>query len=306
MARRDTVSQYSTDTIGIGIYEGSQYVDADGDESYPEGVVLISIRNEDTETDVISGDPVPGFEELGNGVLEGISHDGLGLYSYSLNTLVTSIKGNYTARWAYQINGQPKIFEYRFAVVDPQPFFDSLDPAQKQMVDNIYHRVSDGFDSTVGGPYLWELPQSSFSYETIARLMVVEAMNLINFSKPKAFIPPYGIGATSTKPIPPAWYGLVEKAAAYELYKHLARSYLEIPAPVGVNVAHLDRREYSDRWMKMAAFEKEELELQLRMLKRAFQYGVMTRSSLVAGGIFPVSYLNPARPRWPYVLTRFY
>lgn len=285
MARRDTVSQYSTDTIGIGIYEQNQYQDADGD-------VLISVLREETNTLVIEN--------------EAATRDELGLYSFALTVPITSIKGNYTATWFYTIKGVDKEFKYQFTVVDPQPFFDSLDAAQKQLVDNIYHRVSDGFDSTIGGPYLWELPQSSFSYETIAKLMVVDAMNMINFSKPKAFIPPYGIGATSGKQIPPAWYGLVEKATSYELYKHLARSYLEIPNPVGVNVAHLDRRDYSDRWMKIAAYEKEELEMQLRMLKRAFQYGVMSRSSLLAGGIFPVSYLNPARPRWPYVLTRFY
>lgn len=305
MARRDTVSQYSTDTIGIGIYEKGKYVNADGDTNYPNGLVLISIvKDDEGNNPIISGDEVPGFEELGSGV-ETI-WDGLGLYSFSLTTDVTSFKGNYTARWAYRVDGQNKIFEYQFEVVDPQPFFDSLNAEQKQLVDNIYHRVSDGFDSTQGGPYLWELPQSSFNYETVARLMVVDAMNMINYSRPKAFIPPYGIGSTSGKQIPPAWYGLVEKAASYELYKHLSRSYLEIPAPVGVDVAHLDRREYSDKWMKMAEYEKEELETQLRMLKRALQYGVRTRSSLLAGGIFPVSYLNPARPRWPYTLTRFY
>lgn len=286
MARRDTVSQYSTDTIGIGIYEQNQYVDPDNDE------VLIAVLKEDTQTLVIEN--------------ELATRDGLGLYSFALTVPVTSVKGDYTATWTYTIGGVAKEFKYEFKVVDPQPFFDSLDAAQKQLVDNIYHRVSDGFDSTVGGPYLWELPQSSFSFETISRLMIVDGMNMINYSKPKAFIPPYGIGATSQKQIPPAWYGLVEKAASYELYKHLARSYLEIPAPVGVNVAHLDRREYSQKWMQMAAVEKEELEMQLRMLKRALQYGVRSRSSLLAGGIFPVSYLNPARPRWPYTLTRFY
>lgn len=283
MARRDTVSQYSTDTIGIGIYEGNQYADADGD-------VLISVLREknstEDETMVIENEVAT-------------SDPGLGLYSFNLTVPITSIKGDYTATWTYSVGGVEKEFKYSFTVVDPQPFFDALKPEQKLMVDNIYHRVSDGFDSTVGGPYLWELPQSSFSYETIARLMTVEAMNLINFSRPKAL-------NLTIQSVPPNWYGLVEKAAAYELYKHLARAYLEIPAPVGVNVAHLDRREYSDKWMRMADYEKQELEIQIRIAKRTMMYGVRTRSSLLAGGIFPVSYLNPARPRWPYVLTRFY
>lgn len=285
MARRDTISQYSTDMIGIGVYERNDYTDADNDE------VSIAILREEGNVPVIS---------------DLAAHDGTGLYSYSLPTQVTSIKGNYTATWSYTIDGEPKEFKYEFAVVDPQPFFDSLNGEQKQMVENIYHRVSDGFDSTVGGPYLWELPQASFSYETIAKLIVVDAMNLINFSKPKAFVPPYGIGAKVRKPLPASWYGLVEKAASYELYKHLARAYLEIPAPVGVNVAHLDRTQYSEKWMRMAEYEKQEVDSMIHMLKRAMQFGVKSRATLLAGGIFPISYLNPARPRWPYILTRFY
>lgn len=286
MARRDTISQYSTDNIGIGVYERNDYTDPDNNE------VSISVIREDGDVTVIGNDLA--------------TRDDLGLYSYLLPTSVTSIKGNYTAVWSYVVDGEPKEFKYQFAVVDPQPFFDSLNGEQKQMVENIYHRVSDTFDSTVGGPYLWELPQSSFSFETIAKLMVVDAMNLINYSKPKAFIPPYALGSKVTKPIPRAWYGLVEKAASYELYKHLARSYLEIPLPVGVNVAHLDRTQYSQKWMSMAEFEKQEVESMIHMLKRAMQFGVKSRAQLLAGGIFPISYLNPARPRWPYTLTRFY
>jgi len=108
-------------------------------------------------------------------------------------------------------------------------------------------------------------------------------------------------------PFPGDWYGMLERATVFELYKHLATSYLEIPAPVGVDVAYLDRREYYDKWMRRAEIEKEELDHMVKMIKRErSKLGVKSRSMLLAGGIFPVSYLNPARPRWPYVLTRFY
>lgn len=289
MARRDTVSQYSTDMIGIAVYERNEYTDAYNDE------VNITIVRDSDQHPMVSDIASKG--------------ETTGLYSYSLPIDVTSTKGDYTAVWSYAVGpdeGDSREFKYEFTVVNPQPFFDSLNGEQKQMVENIYHRVSDGFDSTIGGPYLWELPQASFSFETIAKLMVVDAMNLINYSKPKAFIPPYQIGAKVRKGLPSGWYGLVEKAASYELYKHLARAYLEIPAPVGVNVAHLDRTQYSEKWMRMAEYEKQEVESMIHMLKRSMQFGVKSRSQLLAGGIFPISYLNPARPRWPYVLTRFY
>lgn len=286
MARRDFISQYAEETVGIGIFENGAYVDPTGNS-----VTITILREADTTTIINAA---------------AATRDDVGLYSYKVSIPVTATKGDYTATWNYTIAATARVFTYKFKVVDPQPYWDSLSADQKQIVENVYFKVSDTFDSTVGGPYLWELPQTSFGYETAARLMVIDAMNLINFSKPKAFIPPYQVGASVQTPFPPAWYGLLEKATFYELCKHLARSYLEQPTPVGVEVARLDRRDYHDKWMALAQYEKEELEEQIAMLKRTQQFGLYTRALLQAGGIFPTSFLNPARPRWPYVLTRFY
>lgn len=287
MARNDSFSQYNSDTIGIGAVEDGGLTDADGD-------VLVTILRVATNTEAVSGAVA--------------TRDATGLYSYIIKpSTVTAIKGEYTATWTYEVGGDDREFVYTFDVVDPQPFFDNLNQAQKQMVENVYHHVSDQFDSTRGGPYLWEMPQSRFNFETVAKLMSVDAVTYINFASPRAFIPPYQVGNDVPNAFPPDWYGMLEKAATYELYKHLATSYLEIPEPVGVNVAYLDRRYYYDRWMQRAALEKEELDHMVKMIKRErAKLGVKTRSMLLAGGIFPVSYLNPARPRWPYVLTRFY
>lgn len=284
--RLDSISQYSTDQIGVAVVEVNVPTDADGN------VVTVTITRDSDSVELVT-----------TGAAD---HDGLGLYSYTLGLDVTSTKTNYTAVWNWEVNSDARTFEYHFAVVDPQPFFDSLNAEQKQLVDNIYHAVADAFDSTVGGPYLWEMPQSAFSFETVARLMVVDAMTYINLGSPKAFIPPYMIGDDVDKAFPTGWYGLVEKATRYHLFRHLATSYIEIPEAVGVNVARLDRRDYYDRWMRRADVEKEELDHMIKMLKRDLRFGVKARSLLVAGGIFPVSYLNPARPRWPYVLSRFY
>jgi len=286
MARKDQISQYSADVIGIGVYENNAYIDPDGN-----AVTLDVVRTDDNQL-IINDAPA--------------SREDIGLYWYEVTTPITSVKGDYEVTWSYTVSGDPRQFKYDFTVVNPQPYWDSLDSRQKQVIENIYFKVSDAFDSTVGGPYIWELPQSSFGYETIARLTVVDGMNKINYSRPKAFIPPYQFGSGAPRPIPENWYGLVEKAGFYEMLKHLARNYLEIPVPVNVQTAHLDRTKYSQQWMAMAEFEKEELESQIAMIKRAMQFGVKSRSQILAGGIFPVSYLNPARPRWPYVLSRFY
>lgn len=284
--RLDTISQYSQDQIGVAVVEGNTYTDADAN-------VTVSILR---------------VADLVEVVTDGVAtHDDTGLYSYVLTlSTVTAAQGKYRASWAWQIGGDDRAFVYEFEVVDPQPFFDSLSADQKQLVDNVYHHVADLFDSTVGGPYLWELPQTIFGFETVARLVVVDAMTYINFASPKAFIPPFTVGINTPKPFPIGWYGLLEKAATFELFKHLATSYIEIPDAVGVNVARLDRRDYYDRWTRRAAQEKDELDHMVKMLKRDMRFGVKSRSLLLAGGIFPVSYLNPARPRWPYVLSRFY
>ena len=294
MARKDAISQYSADVIGIGVYENNAYVDPDNQEVFLQITRLADNKNSLTDTIVV-------------GPNEPANREDVGLYWYEVSSGVTAFKSEYKASWSYLIDGEPRLFEYDFTVVNPQPYWDSLDATQKGIVENIYFKLSDGFDSTVGGPYLWELPQSSFGYETIARLTVVDGMNSINFEGPKAFNPPYTFGATGTNhPIPPSWYGLVQKAGFYETLKHMSRAYLEIPLPVNVQTAHLDRTRYSQLYSQMAAQEGTELLRQVHMIKRAMALGVRYRSKLLAGGIFPISYLNPARPRWPYVLTRFY
>jgi len=291
VSRRDSFSEYATEKIGIIIQVLGTDTDANGD-------VLITITRESDDTAVVDADTA--------------TRDAAGTYSYVFSTDVSSTRGNYTATWSFDVttpaasSPDSKQVVYQFAVGDAQPYFDSLDGPQRQLVDNVYHKISDSFDSTRGGPYLWELPQSSFSFETIARLMVVDAITIINYSSPKAFIPPYTVGANSPKPFPTGWYGLLERATQYETFKHLSTSYLEVPDPIGVNVARVDRQKYSQMWMQRADHEKEELDHMLHMLKRDMRFGVKARSMLLAGGIFPISYLNPARPRWPYVLSRFF
>lgn len=285
--RRDTFSYYQASKIGIAVSEGGDLVDPDGNL-----VKITIVRDADVQKLVDEAQAV---------------RDDVGLYSYVLSTsLITSVKGDYTATWSYTVGGSQRKFIYPFAIVDPQPFFDALGDAERQVVDNVYHKVSDGFDSSKGGPYLWELPQAKFGFETVARLATVDAMNLINYTGPKAFVPPFTFGPNTSNPLPVGWYGLVEKCTLYELMKHLARAYLEVPLPEGMNVVWMNRRDYHDRWMRMAEYERREIDSMIHMLKRDMRFGVKSRSMLLAGGIFPVSYLNPARPRWPYVLTRFY
>lgn len=285
--RSQPISQYSSTEIGIATYDGGSLAEPDDGvtlfvQSRTDGTVVVPAL---TQADHVEGE--------------------VGLYSFRLTPTHTAQRGDYTATWVYEMNGEERRFTTDFTVVGEQPYWDSLDDEQRRIVENVYHRVSDAWDSTVGGPYLWELSQSNFGLETIARLMATEAITYINLYKPKPFIPPFTVGAVSGKPFPVAWYGLLEKATFWTLCKHLSRSYLEQPSPVNVTAARLDRSDYYGKWKEVAAGEQEELNSMLAMLKRQYSYGVRSRASLVAGGIFPISYLDPARPRWPYVAARF-
>src|SRR3989304_4741947 len=164
MARIDSVSQFSADKIGIAVVEVNVPTDADTND-----VRLDVVRDSDMTMLVTNA---LATHDIADGVA--------GFYSYTLGVDVTSTKGSYTAIWTWQVGSADREFTYHFAVVDPQPFFDSLDSDQKQLVDNVYHSVADAFDSTVGGPYLWEMPQSMFGFETVARILVVDAMTTIN------------------------------------------------------------------------------------------------------------------------------
>lgn len=286
MTRLHAISQYSSDVVGIATYRQGILADPDGNV-----VTLGIVRDSDGSVVLPSGTAA--------------TRDDVGLYSYTVTYLQTQYLDSYTVTWQYTMDGIPQQFVTRYRVVESQPFWDSLDDEQRQLVDNVYHSVSDGFDSTIGGPYLWELPQANFGFETIARLMCVDAITYINLAKPKPFIPPFQVGRNVPNPFPKAWYGLLERVTQWHLYRHLAISYLEQPDPQGVDVARLDRQRYHDKWMQLANIVKQEADEMLVGLKRQYLYGVYARSILVAGGLFPSRYLNPARPKWPYVMARY-
>lgn len=284
--RSRLISQFSSETVGVAIYEEGLLIDPEG------SVVTVSIRN-----------------EYGDLLLESVPavKDGVGLYSYVLQPVDTRLKGEYQTEWYYVLNGEVKQFLDAYTVTDPMPYWDSLTEEQRDSVLNIYFKVSNTFDSAGGGPYLWEIQQSGFNpFETIARLMCTDAISYINFTRAPAFNPPFQVvglppGTAVMKPFPAQAYGLLEKATYVEFLKHLSRSYIEQPDVEGVSTARFDRRKYRDLWAQEAAMEKAELERWLSIFKRKYLF--TGRSMLVAGGLFNHIWYDPTRPRWLYTAT---
>lgn len=277
--RERPISQGSYTPVGVAVMVGTEFGDPDNNE------VFVTVTRDSDSAELVTRNPA--------------TRDDEGLYSYSLHTPLTDQMGDYTVLWEWEVSGQPVTLTDQYQVVEPMPYFDSLDSVQKTLVMNIYHKVSNTFDSIEGGPYLWEVLQSNFNaYETIARLTVTDAMYYINFTFQPIFNPPWNFGG-SGKQVPTQFYGIVDKAGYVEFLRHLSRSYIEQPDERGVNTAYLDRKAYRQQWKQEADEEKKTLDSQLKQMKRKYLLGTR-RSWVISGGPITAYMPIPGRPTWLY------
>jgi len=278
--RQRPIPQYAAEPVGITTYVSGTL--SDPDNQY----VWLSITNSDNGVVVLASGQA--------------TYESLGTYQYTLNSNQTSIQGNYTVIWNYSINGSPRIYQDNFVITDQMPYWSNLDTQTRQMVTNIVHRLDKSFDSTSGGPYLQELQQSGFMmYEEVAMVMQDETMDYINFEFQPIFSPAYEVGMNATVPFPTTYYGVLATQTYAHFLKHIARNYIEQPTPNGMNAAWMDRRDYYNRWWQLYLFDKEVADKQLRQMKRQYMVG-SKRSLLVAGGLIPRMFTNPARPHFQY------
>lgn len=283
--RKRPVSQYGEDTFGIIIYEAGVLVDADAQE-----VRIQVIRDADG---TVLRDEVN-------------TRESEGVYAMRVTGEETVTMGDHVVRFSFTLNGGvTRTYDQPFTIVSQMPYWDSFDLEQRLMIDNIYHKISDTFDSREGGPYLWELYQTQFNaFETIARLTATDAMTYINYTYQPAFAPPYSIGAGSGgKVFPTQWYGVLEWAGYVQILRHISRSYIEIPDVESVGTARFDRKRYRNEWEREYDAEKETFDKMLRQFKRKFLVG--SRRAWLLGGRIPGILVNPARPSYQYVPLRY-
>jgi len=228
------------------------------------------------------------------------TRESTGTYTYSLSSTETTILGNYKANWSYTTSGNARFYSDSFTITEAMPYWQMLTADEKQLVAGIVHRLDKSFDSSSGGPYLQELSQSGFNmYEDVAFLMSTEALDYINYEFQPVFRPAYDMGSNAMVPFPSTWWGVLATQTYAHFIKHIARNYIEQPTPEGMNAAWMNRRDYYNRWMDLYNIEKEIADKQLRQMKRAYMVG-SKRSLLVAGGLIPRMFINPARPHFMY------
>lgn len=201
-------------------------------------------------------------------------------YEAYLPSAWTEEPGPYLARWTYSVQGVEGIGERPMVVGGTAPAYDMLSWDMKAVVEGVWLRVADQFDSPFGGPHLQVYMQAHFGRNRIASLLPQAIGRLNTVAQPHQT---YSLD----RPFPvQKWGALLGLALWVETIKHLRRSYLEQPNPVGVTVARLDRSNYTALWGEILRDEEGDLRSMLDHFKIA-SMGMGRASVLVSGGIYP-------------------
>ncbi len=266
--RERPLSQYGSEKIGIAVYDAGVLSDADGP------VVFTSRDN-------------AALVETGNAI-----RTGEGLYEY-FPTESAKYLGNKNLSWNFAVGAQTRLYRETVRVYPHMTTWQTLSDQEKLVIDDLYFRVAHAFDSSTGGPYLWETfgGQNFNAWETLARLSRTEAVEYISMRFGR-YLPPF-----EPDQIPERLQGLHARVTYWSFLKHLSRSYIEQPEFQNAQVARLDRRQYRAEWAKEAANEKDEIDTLLGDVKQM----AMSRSRklLLSGGIYGRYFpINRARPTY--------
>lgn len=282
---RQYISQYSPDILGLAIMKAGVPADADA------GMVLNFIR-EDPET------PETLFTRAA-------THVGTGLYEVTLTAEEASVPGYYTLLWEYALDTVEQRYYAYAEIGQSAPAYDALSAPFKDVVDSVWIRFADLFDSPAGGPHLMTYFQTHFGRGRIAQMMAIGLGRLNTMAQPHMT---YTLTEQNSFPVD-QWGPLLETMTYIETLKHLIRSYVEQPLFMGSGaVTRLDRRDYLDRWQSVLTSEEEMVQKQLEVFKIA-HLGLGRPRVLVSGGVYGrygptrVAGSIAARPRY---WTRWY
>jgi hypothetical protein len=257
---RTYVSRFSQRDLGVVVMKGGVPGDADAN------AVTADLTNEDG-TPVFAGRLA--------------TRTDVGTYHISLSSVDTQTPGYYVIVWHYALDTIPQIYAVYIEIGQVSPTYDALDPAMKDVVENVWNKFADLFDSPEGGPNLQTYWQSNWSRERLAKLLTDAIQNINSAGQP---FQRFTTSGDTRFPIE-KWPGILEDSLYIEALKHLIRSYVEDPAAEGVSGARLDRRDYMDRWRmvlndELAAFQRE-----VEIFKVSFM-GLGGVTVLVGGGVF--------------------
>jgi hypothetical protein len=279
---------------------------------YSPGVLGLTIHVEGVPGDADGAVDTTLVRQLADGTTEDVgtysaTHPGVGMYEVTIPPADTQVPGDYALEWSYSIGSVAQTYVVYIVIGQANPDYDILSDEFKQLLETVYFRFADLFDSPAGGPNLQTYYQTHWSRGRVAQLMGV-AMGLLNtMSQPYSS---FTLGGQNGTTFPVAQWGPLLSTATYvECIKHLIRSYVEQPLVAGASsITRLDRRDYMDRWKMVLDMEAATLTSQLEIWKIS-QMQLGRPRVLVGGGVFGryaptrVAGSAAARPRY---YARFY
>ncbi len=269
---RKFVSQNSRGYMALAIFDGSgNAVDAE------TGTLRVTVWFDDlsgTATD-------PHGVIIASGDENTIARDDKGMYHFDVGPEWTKQVGLLHAEWTYTVGTSEFTYQDDMQILEQMPYYESLRPEAKMIVEQTSWFFGDMFDSTAGGPWLQENFQTHFTYERIAQLSAQAVMKFNMLGYP---VTSFGLEVDQKK-IPANMRQVIVWGTKLECIRHLALSYTEQPDFRNMQVTYTDRRDYQNRWLTMLEEEKPEYEKAIKMAKRSL-LNLGRGSLLVAGGIY--------------------
>lgn len=163
------------------------------------------------------------------------------------------------------IDGLVKSTRVDFQVQDPF----ATNPTVQSVIDEVWNRFQDCFDSELGGPWLRDRTLMTFEPRDIAN-RIPEAMVLINVTGPPTELTASYFTTPDNDGNPNPSQELLVAFTYIATIKHLMRSYTEQPDIKGANVVYEDRRDYLQRWQLIYQMEWDYWLKALMLWKRQF------------------------------------
>lgn len=177
----------------------------------------------------------------------------------------TDQQGLYIAVATFTLaDGARKSMTIQFEVYDP---FNPPAPTAEEIVANkVWDKIEDCFDSEVEGPWLRDMTLNVFNRGKMQDF-IDEGLFDINQQNPPTDI---GLEAFFQGDQPNSDLPLLVQGTFLSVVRHLIRSYVEQPQPMGAQVVYEDRREYLQRWQETYQIELETYSRWIALWKRKY------------------------------------
>lgn len=258
------ISRYSRPTFVVDLFQGNGPMSADDD---PQA----SLYALDDDGQII----IPALWT------RDVAQVGIGHYPLTLTTVDTQTMGNYELQFTYTVNGDDEIAVYDIEIGPYAPTYVALDDNWRSVIDGIWWKFADLYDSPYGGPNLQVYVQTHFGRERVAQ-MLSSALQTLNTAT--AGNTNYAVNGTDF-PFS-QWLGLLQDSLYMEVLAHLVRSYVEQPEVIlGTAISRVDRRDYMQRWQEVLQSEQTQFDKDLGRWRMA-NLGLDRVHVLVAGGAY--------------------